>query len=76
MKKNTRTFDPVKKMSNQNSYKEKFQGGGGSLGGISRGFSTFQMSFECFFCDSFNIIETGEILTVLLIIIININMYN
>lgn len=55
MKKNTRTFDPVKKMSNQNSYKEKFQGGGGSLGGISRGFSTFQMSFECFFCDSFKI---------------------
>lgn len=54
MKKNTRTFDPVKKMSNQNSYKEKFQGGG-SLGGISRGFSTFQMSFECSFCDSFNI---------------------
>lgn len=42
-------------MSNQNSYKEKFQGGGGGLGGISRGFSTFQMSFECFFCDSFNI---------------------
>lgn len=47
MKKNTRTFDPVKKMSNQNSYKEKIHGGGGGrLGGISRGFSTFQMSFE------------------------------
>lgn len=54
MKKNTRTFDPVKKMSNQNSYKEKFQGGGGVL----EEFHVDSLLFKCPLNVSFAIVLT------------------